>query len=130
RSFADQDVIGKPSVQMDIIVRKKSVYVSPADVLLVQVEHLDIRVILKDHTCNDFVADLQRFARAVCLYVPAHLDDLAGSLVSERYRDQSERVSLELMGICPADTASFYFYEDISVSHFRDREFLDVIMLK
>ena len=85
---------------MDIIVWKKAIYISASDVLLVQVEHLDIRIVFKDHTCNNLIADLQRFARAVSLYVLAHLDDLAGSLVTERYRNQSERILFEFMGIC------------------------------
>ena len=115
---------------MDVVIRKKSVHISAADILLVQVEHLDIRIILEDHTCNDFVADLQRFSCAVDFYVFAHLYDLASSLVSERYRDQSERVFLKFMGICSTDTAPLYFYEDIAVSHFRDRELFDIIVLK
>ena len=115
---------------MDVIVRKETVYISASDVLLVQVEHLDIRIVFKDHTCNNLIADLQRFACAVSLYVLAHLDDLAGSLVTERYRNQSERIFFEFMGICSTDTASIYFNEDISVPHFRDRELLYIIMLK
>ena len=43
---------------MNIIVRKKSVYISSANVLLVQVEHCDLRIILEDHAGNDFVAYL------------------------------------------------------------------------
>ena len=115
---------------MNVIVRKKSVYISASHILLIQIEHLDVRIIMEDHTSNDLVANLQRFSCAVNFYVFTHLYDLSGSLVSKSYRDQSERVFLKFMCICSTDAASFYFYKDVSVSHFRDRELFNIIMLK
>ena len=115
---------------MDVVIRKKSVYISAADILLVQVEHLDVRIILEDHTCNDFVADLQRFSCAVHFYIFTHLYDLAGSLVSERYRDQSERVFLNSWASVPQIPHPSTFTRISPSPHFRDRELFDIIVLK
>ncbi len=115
---------------MNIIIREQSVYIRAAHILLVQVEHGDIRVVLENHTGYNFIAYFQRFSCAVNLYVLSHLYDLAGSFMSQRYRDQAEGISLKFVRVCSADTAAFYFYKDISVADLRHRKFLYIIMLQ
>ena len=60
-----ENVIGEPSVQMCLVIRNQSVYIRGADILFVQVEHGDIRIILEHHAGNNLVADLYRFSGAV-----------------------------------------------------------------
>ena len=127
---ADQNVVGKPSVQMYIVIRKQAIYIGCAHVLLVQVEHGDFRIVFEDHAGNDFIANLDVFSGAVLLDVLAHLDDLAGSFMAQGHRNQSEGISLELMSVGSADTASFYFYQDIVISNLRHRELFDIVVLQ
>ena len=115
---------------MNIIVRKQSIYIRAAHILLVQVEHGNIRVILKDHTGYYLVTYLQWLSGTVRLDILTHLHDLAGAFMSQRYRDQAERISLKFMSVCSADAAAFYFYKDISVADLRHRKFLYIIMLQ
>ena len=115
---------------MNIIVRKKSVYISSAYVLFVEVVHCDLRVILEDHTCNNFVSNIQSLSSAVNFNVFTHLNDLTCSLVSEYYRDKAEWVSLEFVSVCSTNTTSFNFNKNISVANFRHRELFNIKMLK
>ena len=111
-----EDVISEPAVQMDIIIRKQTVYISAANVFLVQVEHGDLRIILEDHTGNDLVTNFNRLAGCICLNVLTHGNDLTGTFMSQSNRDQSERINLELMSVCTADTAAFNFNKDIIIA--------------
>lgn len=43
---------------MNVIIRKKSVHICSTYVFLVQVEHLDIRIIFKNHTGNNLIPNL------------------------------------------------------------------------
>ena len=113
----DKDIIGKPSIQMDIVVGKKPVHIGSPYVLLVQVEHGNVRVVLKNHTGDYFVSQFQALSRAVRLHVLSHLHDLAGALMSQGHRDQAEGIPLELVGVRTADAASFHFYQDVIISH-------------
>ena len=124
-SASDEDVISEPSVEFNIIVRKKSVYVSAAYVFLVEVEHCDFRIIFEDHTCNDLISDFNRFASCINLNVFTHFYDLAGSLMSENYRNKTKRIIFVLMSICSADTASLNLNKDVVVTNFRK-----IILLK
>ena len=58
RAASNQNIIGKPAVQMDVIIRKQTIYVCAAYILLVQVEHGNIRVVLENHTGNNLVAQM------------------------------------------------------------------------
>ena len=119
RTAADQNVIGKPSVQMHIVVWKQSIYIRRTYVLFIQVIHRDFRVIFKDHTGHDLVSDMKVFARTVFLYVLSHLDDLAGPFMSERYRDQTERVAFKFMRIRSADAAAFHLDQNVVIADLR-----------
>ena len=55
---ADQNVIGKPAVEMNIVVGEQSVHVRAAHVLLIQIEHGNIGIVFEDHAGHDFVADM------------------------------------------------------------------------
>ena len=57
-AFPYQNIVGKPSVQVNIVVRKQAVHIGAAHILLIQVKHGDIRVILENHAGNHFVAKL------------------------------------------------------------------------
>ena len=50
---------------MCLVIRNQSVYIRGADILFVQVEHGDIRIILEHHAGNNLVADLYRFSGTV-----------------------------------------------------------------
>ena len=115
---------------MNVIIREKSVYISAAYVLFVQIVHCDVRIILEDHTGYNLVTHLQFFTCAVDLYVLTHLYDLSGSFMSKDNRDQAEWVSLEFMGVSTAYAASFNLYKNISVSQLRNREFFDIIVFQ
>ena len=128
-SAADKDIIGEPSVQMYIIIWKKSVYISSANVLLVQVEHCDLRIILEDHAGNNFITDLNRFSSCICLNVLTHSNDLTSSFMSKCNRDQVKWVSLEFVSICTANAAAFYFNKDIVVTNWWNRVLFDIKML-
>ena len=106
---------------MNIIVREKSVYISSAYVLFVEVVHCDLRIILEDHTCNNFISKIQSFSSAVNFNVFTHLNDLTCSLMSEYYRNKAEWVSLEFVSVCSTNTTSFNFNQDIVISDWRDR---------
>ena len=124
-SASDEDVISEPSVEFYIVIWKKSIYISTANVFLIQVEHCDLRIILEDHAGNDFVAYPNRFTSGINVYVFTHFYDLTGSLMSENYRDKTERVIFVLMSICSTDTASLNFNKDVVVANFRK-----IILLK
>ena len=124
-SASDEDVISEPAVEFNVVIRKKSVYISAAYVLLVKVEHCDFRIIFEDHTCNDLISDFNRFTGCINLNVFTHFYDLAGSLMSENYRNKTKRVIFVLMSICSADTASLNFNKDVVVANFRK-----IILLK
>ena len=106
-SASDEDVISEPSVEFYIVIWKKSVYISAAYVLLVKVEHCDFRIIFEDHTCNDLVADFNRFTSCINFNVFTHLNNLTCSLMSEYYRNKAEWVSLEFVSVCSTNTTSF-----------------------
>ena len=57
-TFTDQYVIGKPPVQVNIVVGKKPVYVGASYVLFIQVKHSNVRIIFEDHAGNYFVPNL------------------------------------------------------------------------
>ena len=116
---SDEDVVSEPAVELHIVIRKKSVNVSAAHVLLVQVKHCDLRIILEDHTGNNLVADLHRLAGCVDLNVLTHCNDLAGSFMSQNYRNQAEGIVFVFVSIGSADAAAFNLNQDIVVSNFR-----------
>ena len=128
-SASEEDIVGEPSVEMYIIVRKKSVYISSAYVLFVQVKHCDLRIIFEDHTGNDFIANLYRFSCCIYFNILPHCHDLTGSFMSKGYRDQVKWISLKFMCICTAHTASFNFNKDIIIPDRRNWIFFDVKML-
>ena len=128
-SASDEDVISEPAVEFNVVIRKKSVYVSAAYIFLVQVKHCDIRIIFKDHTGNNLVTNLNRFSSCIYFNIFTHCNDLTCSLMSESYRDQIKRISLEFMCICTADTASLYFNQDVIISDWRNRVFFQFKML-
>ena len=115
---------------MGVIIRNESVYISCADILFVQIEHRDVRIILEHHAGDDLVADLYRISGAVNLYILTDLYNLSGSLMSQSNRDQAEGIFLEFMLIGSADSGSLDSYEDIIVADLRDRELLHIIVLK
>ena len=114
---------------MDVVIRQKAVYIGASHVLLIQVEHGNVRVVLKDHAGDNLIAYLQILAGAVFLHVLSHLYDLAGSFMSQNQRDKPEGITLEFVGVCAADPAPFYFNKNIVVPDIRNRIFLDIIML-
>ena len=120
RALADEDVVREPAVQVNVVVREQTVDVRAPDVLLVQVEHRDVRVVLEDHAGDDLVADLEVLARAVLL------DDFAGALVPERNGNHAEGVALELVRVRAAHAAAFNLDQNVVVPHFGNRIFLDV----
>ena len=128
-SASDKDVIREPSVKMNVIIWKKSVYVSSANVFLVQVEHSDLRIILEDHTGNNFVTDLNRFSSCISLNIFTHGNDLTSSLMSKCNRDQVEWVSLEFVSISTANAAAFYFNKDVVIAKCRNRVLFNIKML-
>ena len=115
-STSDKDVIREPSVKMNVIIWKKSVYVSSANVFLVQVEHCALRIILENHTGNNFVTDLNRFSSCISLNIFTHGNDLTSSLMSKCNRDQVEWVSLKFVSISTANAAAFYFNKDVVIT--------------
>ncbi len=115
---------------MDVVIGKQSVDIGSSHVLLVQVEHGDVRVVLENHTGNYLVTNLQVFTGAVLLHVLAHLDDFAGALMAQGHGNQSKRISPELMGIRSADAASFHLHQHIVIADFRHRKFLYFKMLQ
>ena len=129
-SASDQDVIREPSVKMYIIIWKKSVYISSTNVFLVEVEHCDFRIIFEDHTCNNFITDLNRFSSCINFNVFTHFYDFTSSLMSKSNRDQAKWISFEFVCVSTADTASFYFNKDIVIANFRHWEFFDFIMFQ
>ena len=128
-SASDENVIREPSVQMYIIIWKKSVYVSSANVLFVQVEHCDLRIILEDHTGNNFITDLNWFSSCISLNIFTHGNDLTSSLMSKCNWDQVKWVSLEFVSISTANAAAFYFNKDVVVTNWWNRVLFDVEML-
>ncbi len=92
--------------------------------MFIKVEHRYIGVVGKNHTRNDFIADLKIFTRAVFSDVLAHFDDFARSFVSEYYGDKSERISLEFVSVGAAYAATFYLYENVVVAEFGNLIFL------
>ena len=120
-SASDEDVISEPSVEFNIIIRKKSVNISAANVFLVEVEHCDFRIIFEDHTCNNFITDLNRFTSCINFNVFTHSYDLTCSFVSENNRDQIEWVIFVFVSICTTNATAFYFNKDIVVTDFRKR---------
>ena len=114
---------------MDIVVRKQTVYVSPANVLLVEIEHRDVGVILENHAGDDFVAQMQVFSGAVLFDIFAHFYNFACALMAEDERDEIERIALKFVRIGTADAASLYFDKDIVVADFGKRILLDFIFL-
>ena len=128
-SASDKDVIREPSIKMNIIIRKKSVYVSSTNILLIKVEHCDLRIILEDHTCNNFITDLNRFSSCICLNILTHSNDLTSSLMSECNRDQVEWISLKFVSVSTANTAALYFNKDIIVTYWWNRILFDIKML-
>ncbi len=125
----DQNVIGKPAVQMNIVIGKQSVYIRAPHVLLVQVVHGNIGIVLKDHTGHYLIPDFQVFARAVLFNVLTHLYDFAGSFMPQGNGNQAERISLELMGIGTADAAALYLYQNVVIANLRHGKFLNIEML-
>ena len=120
-SASDKDVVSKPTIEFYIIIRKKSIYICAAYVFLIQVKHCDLRIILEDHTGNNLVTNLNRFAGCINLYVFTHCNDLTCSLMSKDYRDQTKRIVFVFMSICSADTASLNLNKDVVISKFRKR---------
>ena len=118
-SAAYQDIIREPSIQMNIIIRKKSIYISTTYVLFIQIIHSDVRVIFKDHTGNYLITDLQIFSCRIFLHIFTHFNDFTGSFMSKSYRNQSKRVSFKFMSICTAYTTAFYSYQNIIIANFR-----------
>ena len=98
---------------------------SDEDVISEPSEHCDFRIIFEDHTCNDLISDFNRFTCCINLNVFTHFYDLAGSLMSENYRNKTKRVIFVLMSICSADTASLNLNKDVVVTDFRK-----IILLK
>ena len=115
---------------MDIVIGKQAVNIRASHVLLVQIEHGDIRVILENHTGYNLVSYLQIISGTVFLYVFPHLYDFTGSLMSEGYGNQSEGIFFEFMGVGTADTAALHFNKDIVIPYLGDGEFFNVIMLQ
>ena len=112
---------------MNIIIRKN---VGAAHILLVQVEHGDVRIVFKDHAGDYLVPKLQILSGAVLLHILSHLHDLAGSLMAQSHGNQPEGISLKFMGVSAADSAALHPYQHIVVSHFRHGKFLYVKMLQ
>ena len=127
---SDQDIISEPAVQMNIVIWKKTVYISSAYIFLVQVEHGDLRIILEDHAGNDLVTYLNRFSGGINFYVLPIFTISPVPSCPQSYRDQTERISLKLMSIGTTNAASFYLYKDIIVANFRHWEFFDIKMLQ
>ena len=50
--------------------------------------------------------------------------------MSKGYRDQAKGVFFKFVGIGSADTAPFYFYENIPIPYFRDWKFLYFILFQ
>ena len=114
---------------MNIIIGEKSVNISTADVLLVEVEHCNIGVVLEYHTGNNLVAYLKRLACAILCDILTHLHNLACALVTENYRDKRERVILVFVSIGTANTASLNLYKNIVIAKLRNGIFLNLEML-
>ena len=130
RSLSDKNIIGEPAVKVHIVIGKKSVNIRSADILLVKVKHCDIGIILKYHAGYNLIADRKLLSGAVNLYVLAHLNDFARSLVTENNRDKTEGVALKFMRVRAADSAALNLYENIAVTNLGNGIFLNVIMLK
>ena len=115
---------------MHIVIRQEAIYVRAANILFIQIEHSDVRIVFEYHTGNDLVANYKRFARAVLFHVFPHFNDFACALMTENQWNQTERVTFKLMCIRTADAAPFHLDQNIVVSQFRDGIFLDVIVFK
>ena len=113
---------------MCLVIRNQPVYIRGADVLLVQVEHGDIRIILEHHAGNNLVADLYRLSGAVLRNILSEFYNLSGSFMSQRNRDQAKGIFLKFMLICSADSRSLYSDQDVIIANLRDRKFLNVIV--
>ena len=108
------------------IVRKKSVYVSSSDVLLVEVKHCYIGIVFKDHTGYNLITNIQRLACAVLLDILTHLYYFSGTFMSESNRNESERIAFKLMRIGSADAAALNLNKNIIVSYFGKLIFVNV----
>ena len=126
RAAADEEIVREPAVQMDIVVGEKSVDISSADILLVEVEHRDVGIVLENHAGDDLIADMKRLSGRVDGDVLSHFDDLAGSLVTECDRDETKGIALEFMRIGSADSAALDLDEYVVVAERRYRIFLDL----
>ena len=115
---------------MDVVVGKQAVYIRSAHVLLIQVEHGDVRIVLEDHAGHDLVAQLQILSGAVLLHIFPHLHDFSGSFMAQRHGNQAKGIPFELMRIRSADAAALHLYQNVVVSHLGDGEFLNIIMLQ
>ena len=110
---------------MDIIVRKKTVYICSSYILLVKVKHGDIGIVLEYHTCNNLVANLKVLTGAVFLNIFTHLYNLTCTLMSECNRDKTEWISLKFVCVCTANSAAFNLNENIVIADYRHRIFLE-----
>ena len=129
-SLSDEEIVREPSVHVDVVVGEKPVHVRVTHVFAVEVVHRDLRVVLEDHAGDHLVPDVQVLSRAVLLHVLSHRDDLAGALVSEGDRNQSEGISLELMRVGAADAAALDLHQDVPVAKGRNGIFLYVKVLE
>ena len=114
---------------MNVVIGKQSVYIRAAYVLLIQIEHGNVRIILEYHTGNNLVAELHILARAVLLHILAHFNDFTGSLMTERNRDQAERIALKLMRVRAAYAAALNLNQNIIIADLRNRIFLQFKIL-
>ena len=122
---ADENVVRKPAVEVNVVIGKQTVNICAADILLVEVEHRDVGVVLEDHTGDNLIADAEGLASGVELDILTDLDDFTGAFVTECNGNQTEGVALEFVCVGTADTAAFNFDEDVIVADFGHRVFLD-----
>ena len=74
----------------------------------------------RNNACHKLVAEFHGFSGGIGFDVLAEFDDLAGPLVSENDRTQSERIALVFMAVGSADAAAFHLDENLVVVDFRN----------
>ena len=115
---------------MNVVIGQKSVNIRTADILFIKVKHRYVGVVLKYHTRNNLIADAERLACAVNLYILADLDNLTRSLVTECNRNKTEWVTLKFVRVCAANTTAFDLDKNIIISDLGNRKLFNIIMFK
>ena len=128
----DEKVCCKPSCKrICITVVNKSEYaLLVAKVSICRLVTANEAFATADNRGNDFVANLDRISCSISLNIFTESNDFSCSLVSESYRDKSERVALPLVNVSSANSTALNLNENVVVANLRNRELLNLDLLR